>query len=51
MQNSWGTDWGERGYFRMARGIDESGCESIVVAAEVVEESSNEVLDQFLASL
>jgi len=51
MQNSWGTDWGEDGYFRMARGIDESGCESIVVAAEVVEESSNDVLDHFLKSL
>jgi len=51
LQNSWGTDWGEHGYFRMARGIDESGCESIVVAAEVVEEQSNEVLDQFLAAL
>jgi hypothetical protein len=26
------------GYFRMARGIDESGCESIVVAADVAQE-------------
>jgi cathepsin C len=51
LQNSWGGDWGEEGYFRMARGIDESGCESIAVAAEVVEETSNEVLDEFLASL
>jgi cathepsin C len=51
LQNSWGNDWGEDGYFRMARGIDESGCESIAVAAEVTEESSNEVLDDFLASL
>jgi len=51
MQNSWGDDWGEDGYFRMARGQDESGCESIVVAAEVIEESSNPVLDEFLASL
>jgi cathepsin C len=51
MQNSWGDDWGEQGYFRMARGIDESGCESIVVAADVAQESSNPVLDDFLASL
>jgi len=51
MQNSWGDDWGEQGYFRMARGIDESGCESIVVAAEVAQESSNTVLDDFLAAL
>eukprot|EP00746_Dinoflagellata_sp_MGD_P161963 gnl/MRDRNA2_/MRDRNA2_89319_c0_seq1.p1 gnl/MRDRNA2_/MRDRNA2_89319_c0~~gnl/MRDRNA2_/MRDRNA2_89319_c0_seq1.p1 ORF type:complete len:529 (+),score=83.86 gnl/MRDRNA2_/MRDRNA2_89319_c0_seq1:102-1688(+) len=51
LQNSWGTDWGENGYFRMIRGQDESGCESIVVAAEVVEESKNPVLDDFLASV
>jgi len=48
LQNSWGDDWGEDGYFRMARGIDESGCESIVVAAEVVEETANAVLDSFI---
>jgi cathepsin C len=51
MQNSWGDDWGEEGYFRMAKGIDESGCESIVVAADVVEETSNPTLDDFIASL
>jgi len=51
LQNSWGTDWGEDGFFRMARGIDESGCESIVVAANVVEEGSNDVLDNFLSTL
>jgi cathepsin C len=49
LQNSWGTDWGEDGFFRMARGIDESGCESIVVAAEVAKETSNPVLDEFVA--
>lgn len=51
MQNSWGDDWGEGGYFRMVRGRDESGCESIVVAADVIEETSNVILDDFLAAL
>jgi len=51
MQNSWGNDWGEDGYFRMLRGKDESGCESIVVSADVTHEESNPVLDDFLAAL
>jgi len=51
MQNSWGDDWGEDGYFRMARGSDESGCESIVVAADVAAEDDNKVLDAFISNL
>merc|ERR1719443_1588080 len=41
LQNSWGEDWGEDGYFRMIRGVDESGIESIAVAADVVEDDQN----------
>jgi len=41
IQNSWGPDWGEDGFFRMVRGRDESGIESIAVAADVVEDPHN----------
>ncbi len=32
--NSWNSDWGNQGYFRIARGNDECGIESGVVAGE-----------------
>ncbi|OMJ73006.1 hypothetical protein SteCoe_28410 [Stentor coeruleus] len=31
--NSWGQDWGENGYFRIKRGVDESSIESMGEAA------------------
>lgn len=30
--NSWNTDWGDKGYFKILRGNDECGIESSVVA-------------------
>jgi cathepsin C len=33
VKNSWGTGWGEGGFFRIRRGVDECGIESIAVEA------------------
>jgi len=40
LQNSWGTDWGENGYFRMVRGENDSSVETIAEAADVVEDEA-----------
>ena len=33
--NTWGSEWGEHGYFRIARGEDDSAFESMAVATDV----------------
>jgi len=36
VMNTWGEDWGEGGFFRIRRGTDEAGIESIAVAMDPV---------------
>ncbi|KAK2945248.1 putative Cathepsin B [Blattamonas nauphoetae] len=37
LQNSWGPEWGENGFFRMRRGTNECGCESYGFISGLVE--------------
>eukprot|EP00743_Colponemidia_sp_Colp-15_P000359 GILK01000413.1.p1 GENE.GILK01000413.1~~GILK01000413.1.p1 ORF type:complete len:589 (+),score=120.79 GILK01000413.1:68-1768(+) len=49
LMNTWGDNWGENGFFRMRRGVDESAIESIGVAAVpvIVEQSQTPVAFSF----
>jgi C1A family cysteine protease len=37
LKNSWGPDWGEKGYFRIARGVDMCKIESIKLSYPIME--------------
>jgi hypothetical protein len=45
--NSWGTDWGENGYFRISRGSNECSIESQVVGAWAQTQEVTEEIEKF----
>ncbi len=48
IQNTWGPQWGEDGYFRMRRGVDEFGIESICEASDpiIIQKTTGKILQK-----
>lgn len=42
--NSWNTDWGDKGYFKIRRGTDECGIEDYIVAGMPASKQRVEVM-------
>jgi hypothetical protein len=45
--NSWGTEWGDLGYFKIRRGSDECSIESHVVGAWAQTQEVSEEIEKF----
>jgi len=42
--NSWNSDWGDKGYFKILRGVDECGIEDSIVAGKFFKQEQAAVL-------